>query len=91
MSRCIVKQSLAQPVAVAPVTSVSVCPVTVPVTVSTGTITAVQPAADATGLFTKKPGCSDCDVVFRGLFAMLFRVKHRKIDGMAIRDRICTR
>lgn len=57
MSRCIVKQSLSQPVAVAPVAAVaqvspvSVSPVSVtPVSVSV-TVTAAQPVSEAPGLF----------------------------------------
>lgn len=56
MSRCIVKQSLSQPVAVAPVapvaqvSPVSVSPVSVtPVSVSV-TVTAAQPVSEASGL-----------------------------------------
>lgn len=57
MSRCIVKQSLSQPVAVSPVapvaqvSPVSVSPVSVtPVSVSVA-VTAAQPVSDASGLF----------------------------------------
>lgn len=67
MSRCIVKQSLSQPVAVAPVAPVAqVSPVSVssvsvtPVSVSVA-VTAAQPVSDASGLFITHSAPTDLD------------------------------
>lgn len=79
MSRCIVKQSLSQPVAVAPVapvaqvSPVSVSPVSVtPVSVSV-TVTAAQPVSDAPGLFMHSAAAA-VDIGIAKLFADLMPV-----------------